>query len=127
MSDDSNRVVVVLLHRDRRASLDRAPEPLKPEHLGRPPTPWRRLALCLGSEPDLWFPVEQDGGAKAQAICGACSVRTDCLDWAIEHNEREGIWGGVSARRRQAMRLRIHDRRRGMGKDVTHTLEAHRV
>jgi hypothetical protein len=38
------------------------------------------------------------------AICALCPVRLACLDWAIEHNERNGIWGGVSARSRQRMR-----------------------
>jgi WhiB family transcriptional regulator, redox-sensing transcriptional regulator len=65
--------------------------------------PWRQFALCRGRDPDLWFPVESDG-AEAVAICLVCPVRHDCLDWAMEHNERNGIWGGVSARKRQRMR-----------------------
>jgi len=84
--------------RDRNLFNDR------PDHLGRLFTPRRQFALCLGHAPDLWFPVESDGGADAVAICSACPVRIDCLGWAIDHNEREGIWGGVSARRRKRMR-----------------------
>jgi WhiB family transcriptional regulator, redox-sensing transcriptional regulator len=72
--------------------------------LGQPPTPWRQFALCLGHDSDLWFPVERDGGAGAVAICSACPVRLDCLGWALEHNERQGIWGGISAGRREQMR-----------------------
>jgi hypothetical protein len=70
-------------------------------------TPWRELALCLGHDPDLWFPQESDGGANAVRICSACPVRLDCLGWAIAHNERNGIWGGMSARKRQTMRAEI--------------------
>jgi len=70
-------------------------------------TPWRELALCLGHDPDLWFPQESDGGINAIRICSGCPVRLDCLGWAIEHNERNGIWGGVSARKRQRLRAEI--------------------
>lgn len=28
----------------------------------------------------------------------SCPARFECLDWAMHHNERGGIWGGVSAR-----------------------------
>jgi WhiB family redox-sensing transcriptional regulator len=75
-----------------------------PEHPGRPPTPWRQFALCRGADPGLWFPVEQDGGGEATTICWTCPVRTDCLTWAIEHNERKGIWGGISAKQRDQVR-----------------------
>jgi WhiB family transcriptional regulator, redox-sensing transcriptional regulator len=64
---------------------------------------WRRRALCLGQDPEMWFPVGS-GGVEAVAICAVCPVRLDCLRWALETNELDGIWGGVSARRRQRMR-----------------------
>jgi WhiB family redox-sensing transcriptional regulator len=67
-------------------------------------TPWQQFALCRGRDPDLWFPTEPGDSPAAVNICSACPVRSDCLCWAIEHNERHGIWGGVSARRRQRMR-----------------------
>ena len=74
---------------------------------GQSKTSWRTLALCLGHDPDLWFPQESDGGANAIRICSACPVRLDCLEWAIEHNERNGIWGGLSARKRQRLLTEI--------------------
>jgi WhiB family redox-sensing transcriptional regulator len=75
----------------------------RPEHL-QPGRGWRRFALCLGHPSDLWYPVGSDGGAEAIAICSVCPVRLDCLRWAVEHREREGIWGGISAKRRKQMR-----------------------
>ena len=34
--------------------------------------------------------------------CAAqCEVREQCLKWAIEHDERFGIWGGMSERERR--------------------------
>ena len=85
-----------------------APNPLPgQDQLNFGATPWRQFALCLGQDPDLWFPVDSDGGDKALGICSVCPVRLDCLAWAIEHNERNGIWGGVSARRRQRIRAEL--------------------
>jgi WhiB family redox-sensing transcriptional regulator len=77
---------------------------------------WRRLASCSGLDPEIWYPIGTDG-ADAIAICSQCSVRIDCLEWALEHNERDGIWGGVSARRRQ--RIRSDARIRSSPRTVT--------
>jgi WhiB family redox-sensing transcriptional regulator len=73
---------------------------------------WYQMASCLGHDPYMWYPAEVGVGAEAIAICAECPVQLDCLGWALEHNERVGIWGGVSARRRLQMgdeaRLRGH-------------------
>src|ERR1700722_5022286 len=82
---------------------------------GASATPWWVDALCRQHTPDLWFP-ESEAGMEAVAICAECPVRTDCLSWAIEHNERYGIWGGVSARGRQ--RIRDEERRRSRSTPV---------
>jgi len=98
------------------------------QRLGRLPTSWRKFALCSGHDPELWFLVSQDGGAKAVAICTVCPVRLDCLDWALEHHERGGIWGGISARRREQMRAHA---RAAVGRpreaSLGRSLEARRV
>lgn len=31
---------------------------------------------------------------KAKAICDACSVRSECFEYAISIGEQHGIWGG---------------------------------
>lgn len=46
----------------------------------------------------------------AMAVCRACPVRRQCLEFAIEHNE-EGIWGGTT--RPQRTRGRAVGRPRG--------------
>ncbi len=33
---------------------------------------------------------------RAKAVCRACPVRRECLDWAVEANERAGVWGGTT-------------------------------
>jgi WhiB family transcriptional regulator, redox-sensing transcriptional regulator len=72
---------------------------------------WRSLGLCLGHDPDLWFPTEGEDCSIAARICSVCPVRRECLSWAIEHKERYGIWGGESYRGRQ--RIRAEASRRG--------------
>ena len=62
-------------------------------------TDWRELSACRDSDPDLFFPIGSTGAAvdqieKATAICGACSVREACLQYAFETNQEAGVWGG---------------------------------
>jgi len=70
-------------------------------------TPWREAAACLTeSEQVSFFPDKEDllGIAKAKAICASCPVADDCLTWAIETNQTEGIWGGHTPKERRAIR-----------------------
>lgn len=63
-------------------------------------------ALCAQADPDLWFPEKGGPIAAAKAVCNRCDVRTDCLRWALDNNERFGIWGGLSEPERQELRRR---------------------
>lgn len=52
---------------------------------------------------------------RAKQVCGACAVRTQCLGYALEMEQRgtrkdarlinEGIWGGMSKRERGALHV----------------------
>jgi WhiB family redox-sensing transcriptional regulator len=33
-----------------------------------------------------------------------CPVRRQCLEWALTHDEKHGVWGGKSERERRTMR-----------------------
>ena len=51
---------------------------------------------CTGrGESDLFFSERPDELARAQAICGDCPVRIECLEQALERGEEWGVWGGV--------------------------------
>jgi WhiB family redox-sensing transcriptional regulator len=59
---------------------------------------WQRDALCAKPENKKymqWFhskdSVERN---EAKNLCFSCPVRKDCLQWALEHREIWGIWGG---------------------------------
>ena len=78
---------------------------------------WQDRASCLGMDPDLFFPERGASTREAKAICAACPVRIDCLEFALAHGEKFGIWGGMSEReRRRIRRMRAQAaRRRALG------------
>ena len=39
-------------------------------------------------------------------MCLTCEVRNDCLEYALRHDERFGIWGGLSGRERRKLKKR---------------------
>jgi WhiB family transcriptional regulator, redox-sensing transcriptional regulator len=73
---------------------------------------WQEQALCQGVEPELFFPSQgQVSVAKAaKQICGMCEVSDDCLRYALQHVELDGVWGGTSYRERRDLRRRPSER-----------------
>lgn len=69
---------------------------------------WREEALCKGFDPDVFFPDEGDtaGIAYAKSICEGCPVIEECLSYAVEMNQTEGIWGGTTKQERRRLRRR---------------------
>lgn len=61
---------------------------------------WHGCGLCIGENPDVFFPSHGDPGTKARQICAACAVRAQCLDYAIKADEF-GIWGGLDQQARR--------------------------
>ena len=65
---------------------------------------WRNQARCRGVNPEIFHPVNEDEAADAaKAICELCPVREPCLEYAISAREKDGVWGGVTARERRRM------------------------
>jgi len=70
---------------------------------------WRQAAACRDTDPDLFFPVGTTGPAidqieAAKAVCRACVVQNECLEYALVNGEKFGIWGGLSERERRRLR-----------------------
>ncbi|MCF2705921.1 WhiB family transcriptional regulator [Arcanobacterium haemolyticum] len=57
---------------------------------------WQDFALCAQTDPDIFFPEKGGSTTPATSVCSACPVRSQCLDYAISHDIRHGIWGGMS-------------------------------
>ena len=65
---------------------------------------WFDQANCLGVDPDLFFPERGASTREAKEVCRACTVRLDCLEYALVNGEKFGIWGGLSERERRRLR-----------------------
>jgi WhiB family redox-sensing transcriptional regulator len=68
------------------------------------PTTWRDEALCAQTDPEAFFPEKGGSTREAKRICQTCDVRRECLEFAIQNDERFGIWGGMSERERRRLR-----------------------
>lgn len=63
-------------------------------------------ALCAESDPGLFFPDKGGTAVPGKRVCARCLARVECLRWAIDHDERDGVWGGLSAEERNRLRRR---------------------
>ena len=66
---------------------------------------WVQRAACASYHPELWWSDDPNANAStlALAVCGACAVRSECLEHALTVPEQEGIWGGLTAKERRRM------------------------
>ncbi|MEY4397221.1 MAG: Transcriptional regulator WhiB [Actinomycetota bacterium] len=70
------------------------------------PLSWQADALCSQTDPEAFFPEKGGSTRDAKRICSQCTVRDECLEFALENDERFGIWGGLSERERRKFRRR---------------------
>jgi WhiB family redox-sensing transcriptional regulator len=73
---------------------------------GREDRAWQARANCAGVDPELFFPERGVSTREAKAVCRGCVVREECLEYALVHAEKFGIWGGLSERERRELRRR---------------------
>jgi WhiB family redox-sensing transcriptional regulator len=64
---------------------------------------WQERALCAQTDPEAFFPEKGGSTREAKRVCMSCDVRIECLDYALRHEERFGIWGGLSERERRRL------------------------
>jgi WhiB family redox-sensing transcriptional regulator len=92
---------------------------------------WQNRAACIGHTGELFFAPEHEYPrakdrriAQAKVICGGCPVRAECLAYAEAHDEKHGIWGGLTEMERGAAQTRskakktvsyVHGTRGGAG------------
>ncbi|WP_448461405.1 WhiB family transcriptional regulator [Mycolicibacterium sp. XJ870] len=68
---------------------------------------WQERALCAQTDPEAFFPEKGGSTREAKRICQGCEVKNACLDYALAHDERFGIWGGLSERERRRLKRGI--------------------
>ena len=72
-------------------------------------------AACAGEDTNLWYIPDEAGRHDPVTLfavrsrCGACPVKLACLQHAL-HNERFGVWGGMTAAERATF-LEISERK----------------
>lgn len=67
---------------------------------------------CADHEPELWWGDHDDAGMLlALTVCQGCPAQVECLEYALEYPEREGIWGGTMPSTRKRM---LAERRRAV-------------
>ncbi|HLP23577.1 MAG TPA: WhiB family transcriptional regulator [Microbacteriaceae bacterium] len=70
------------------------------------PLAWQADSLCAQTDPEAFFPEKGGSTRDAKKICASCEVRVECLEYALQNDERFGIWGGLSERERRKLRKR---------------------
>lgn len=79
------------------------------------PPAWVSDGLCGQVDADLFHPerTDSDGTRIAKRVCNGdprrgttpCPVLDTCRDWALETGQLWGVYGGLSARERQKLRV----------------------
>ena len=67
---------------------------------------WQERSFCAQTDPEAFFPEKGGSTREAKKVCVGCEVRAECLEYALAHDERFGIWGGLSERERRKLKKR---------------------
>lgn len=67
---------------------------------------WRTRSACGMGTAETFHPQYAGAVKAAKLVCRGCDVRTKCLDYALENDIYEGVWGGMSERERRKLKKR---------------------
>ena len=74
------------------------------------PGEWADNAACKDAPTSWFYPRfgSRNTGEKskimnAKKLCSSCPVKRECLEWALESGEEDGIWGGFEPKERYEM------------------------
>ncbi len=68
------------------------------------PLAWQDRALCAQTDPETFFPNKGEPTREAKKVCLSCDVRSECLAYALNNEEKFGVWGGLSERERRRLK-----------------------
>lgn len=71
---------------------------------------WKSLAACRNEDPFLFESRDRAGIEAAKKICATCTVRSDCLDFALQHPGIDMIFGGLTLFERKQVQRGERDR-----------------
>jgi WhiB family redox-sensing transcriptional regulator len=64
-------------------------------------TNWMVQGSCRQERPAVFFPSDGVGVDIARRVCGSCTVKEECLEYALAERIDHGVWGGASERERR--------------------------
>jgi WhiB family redox-sensing transcriptional regulator len=75
---------------------------------------WQEQAACREYDNILFFGEDfgeselerQAREGEAKSVCQRCPVAEPCLEFAIETNQKYGIWGGLTDKERASLKRR---------------------
>lgn len=69
---------------------------------------WQASARCRAIATDAFFPLRTHNWGErirleqtAKQVCAECAVLLDCRAYALEREERFGVWGGLTETERR--------------------------
>ncbi len=70
---------------------------------------WTNFSECRDSDPAIFSPQGSGQALElrieiAKSICRRCVVKADCLEYALESNVQDGVWGGLGLAEIQSFR-----------------------
>lgn len=76
----------------------------RPRILHNAKAEWMEKAHCRKTKikTDLFFP-ERGGATDAAQMCNPCTVKIECLNYALDNHITHGVWGGKSGRQRRPL------------------------
>lgn len=73
---------------------------------------WMDRGLCSQTDPEKFFPDTGEHSTDAKKTCRRCTVRAECLEYALRNDEEWGVWGGLTANERRALKRKAKQARR---------------
>lgn len=65
---------------------------------------WKQRGRCAETDPESFFPDQGGTARPAKQVCQGCEVIAQCLQYALTHDEKYGVWGGMSERERNRLK-----------------------
>jgi WhiB family redox-sensing transcriptional regulator len=66
---------------------------------------WQRYGACRGEDVQAFIPNLGGNFTRARELCRGCTVRSECLDFALADEDLAGMWAGTTAPERRQIRV----------------------
>lgn len=67
---------------------------------------WQDDALCAETDPDMFSPEKGGSTVAAKKVCAGCTVREQCLEFALANDLRDSVYGGLSPAQRRNLQAK---------------------